>query len=76
MGYGKNSPNTVPYYVNFTSALTTNRGCDVEVRSPEQVRDDLVAAGFAEFEYWIRPTGPGDTHPNWIFFTAVKKGTV
>ena len=74
MGYGAGSPDTVPYEADFTTALTTNRGCDVEVRSPAQVERDLGAAGFTQFEYWIRPTGPGDTHPHWIFFTAVKKG--
>ena len=40
----------------------------------DQIERDLTAVGFAAFKYWIRPTGPGDTHPHWIFFTAVKKG--
>ncbi|HUU46419.1 MAG TPA: class I SAM-dependent methyltransferase [Acidobacteriota bacterium] len=76
MGYGADSPNTVPYDTDFTTALTTNRGCDVEVRSPDQIERELTAVGFSEFKYWIRPTGPGDTHPNWIFFTAVKWGQI
>jgi SAM-dependent methyltransferase len=73
MGYGSGSPNTVPYDADFTTALTTNRGCDVEVRSSAEIERDLTAIGFTDFEYWIRPTGPGDTHPNWIFYTAVKR---
>ena len=29
--------------------------------------------GFENFNYYIRPVGPGDGHPNWIFFNATKK---
>lgn len=72
MGYGINSPNTVDYYENNYLALETNRGCDTRIESPEQVEKDLEKIGFSNFEYWIRPVGPGDLHPNWIFFTATK----
>lgn len=72
MGYGKDSPNSVAYRANNYNALTTNRGCDTRVETPEEVRSDLESIGFTDFEYWIRPTGPGDLHPNWIFFTARK----
>ncbi|GEM_PF-1036968 len=72
MGYGKNAPDSVPYEANNINAFTTNRGCDTRVESQEQIKKDLDAIGFTNFEYWIRPTGPGDTHPNWIFFTAKK----
>jgi SAM-dependent methyltransferase len=74
MGYGVPSPNTVSYYENFIQATTTNRGCDVAVSSPDEVKKDLEQIGFVQFEHWLRPVGPGDIHPQWIFFTAVKPG--
>jgi SAM-dependent methyltransferase len=72
MGYGIPSPQTVDYYAEYTEAKATNRACDVAISSPDQVQKDLEMIGFTNFEYWIRPVGPGDLHPNWIFFTAVK----
>lgn len=72
MGFGVPSPATVPYYAEHVQAMETNRGCDVAISSPEQVRKDLEKIGFVNFEYWLRPVGPGDLHPQWIFFTAVK----
>jgi SAM-dependent methyltransferase len=72
MGFGSPSPNTVPYDANYYMATGTNRDCDVCVASPEQIGRDLASIGFRDFEYWIRPVGPGDVHPNWIFFTARK----
>jgi SAM-dependent methyltransferase len=72
MGFGKPSPDTVPYHCNHYEAHSTNRACDVEVADPKQIEEDLVKIGFECFEYWIRPVGPGDCHPNWIFFTATK----
>lgn len=75
MGYGNPSPATVPYHANYYAAHSTNRESDTEIASAEQVREDLARIGFEQFEHWIRPTGPGDIHPNWIFFTAVKPAT-
>ncbi len=75
MGYGVPSPSTVGYLENFVAATETNRLCDVAIGSPDEVKQDLERIGFESFEYWIRPTGPGDCHPNWIFFTAVKPVT-
>jgi ubiquinone/menaquinone biosynthesis C-methylase UbiE len=72
MGYGKDSPDTVGYYENFYNAIGTNRALDTRVENPEQIKNDLEKIGFKNFEYWIRPVGPGDSHPNWIFFTAIK----
>jgi SAM-dependent methyltransferase len=72
MGYGVPSPYTVSYFDNFVQALGTNRSADVAIRSPDEVKKDLEQIGFKNFEYWIRPVGPGDLHPNWIFFTAIK----
>lgn len=72
MGFGKDSPDTVGYYENNYATLETNRGCDTVIDDPEKVRSDLEKIGYSNFEYWIRPVGPGDYHPNWIYFTAVK----
>lgn len=72
MGYGLPSPETVAYEANFYQATGTNRDCDVAVGSPAEIERDLTSLGFTGFESWIRPVGPGDRHPNWIFFTATK----
>jgi SAM-dependent methyltransferase len=72
MGFGVPSPSTVPYHAEHVQATETNRGCDVAISSPNEVKQDLERIGFISFEHWIRATGPGDCHPNWIFFTAVK----
>ena len=72
MGYGVPSPNTVNYHDNFFAAPGTNRVADVAIRSPDEVENDLKKIGFTDFEHWLRPVGPGDVHPQWIFFTAVK----
>jgi SAM-dependent methyltransferase len=72
MGFGVPSPNTVDYYANFVGAVGTNRVADVAVSSPHEIQTDLEEIGFVQFEHWIRPVGPGDVHPNWIYFTAIK----
>lgn len=72
MGFGVPSPNTVPYAANHYAATGTNRSCDVAVSSPNEIEDDLRKIGYTTCESWIRPVGPGDVHPQWIFFTAVK----
>jgi SAM-dependent methyltransferase len=72
MGFGVPSPQTVPYRENYFAALGTNRAADVAISSPKEIEEDLTRIGFVSFESWIRPVGPGDIHPNWIFFTAVK----
>ena len=72
MGFGYDSPKSVGYYENNTGAETTNRGCDTRVENPDFLEKDLVTFGFKDFDYWVRPTGPGDSHPYWIYFTAVK----
>lgn len=72
MGFGSPSPHTVGYYENYVQASGTNREYDVAISSPNELAGDLKKIGFIEFESWIRPTGPGDTHPNWIFATAIK----
>tara|TARA_Y100001938_G_scaffold76333_1_gene105622 strand:+ start:886 stop:2238 length:1353 start_codon:yes stop_codon:yes gene_type:complete len=72
MGFGKGKFGSVDYYKNHYNAGTTNGRTDVYVESPEQLKGDLEKIGFSEFEYKIRVAGPGDTHPNWIFFRAKK----
>ncbi len=72
MGYGPGKKGSVGYHENAYWALLTNGGRDTRVESPDEVQKDLESIGFKNFEYWIRPPGPGETHPNWIFFTAVK----
>jgi ubiquinone/menaquinone biosynthesis C-methylase UbiE len=72
MGYGLPSPNTVGYYENYYDASSTNRGCDVCVDNPNQIKNDLLKIGFTNFQYTIGNVGPGDIHPNWIYFNSVK----
>ena len=74
MGFGGKPDGylTAEYEDNAYDALYTNSGCDTVVRTPDQLEADLLASGFVDFHYYIRPTGPGDTHRNWIFFNARK----
>ena len=71
MGFGV-SPNKAGYFENRYDAPGTNSACDTMIENPDYVEDDLRKIGFREFEYWVRPVGPGDSHPYWIFFTAVR----
>ena len=54
----------------FRSLIIEN---DFEPENPKQLEEDLSAVGFGNFQYKIRPSGPGDSHPNWIFFRARKQ---
>lgn len=72
MGYGTNHPRTVGYYDNFYDAPGTNSMMDTRVEDPQQLKGDLEAIGFTDFDFDIRPVGPGDGHTNWIFFRAKK----
>lgn len=74
MGYGPVSPGkpSVEYYENFFEAEVTNGHCDTRVESPSQLENDLIQIGFKEFQYSIGEVGPGDAHPNWIYFSAIK----
>lgn len=72
MGYGYPSPSSVGYYENNYGATGTNRACDTRVEDPSQLKSDLEKIGFKDFNYIIGTTGPGDCHPNWIYFSAVK----
>lgn len=75
MGYGKDpyyKLGSVGYFDNKYGALSTNSQHDCRVENPKQVKSDLTSIGFKNYEYWIRPTGPGCNHEKWIYFTAVK----
>lgn len=73
MGFGpRTEVNSVDYYNNFYEAQATNSCMDTRVEDSNQIKKDLEKIGFINFNCYIRPTGPGDTHPNWIFFNAQK----
>jgi ubiquinone/menaquinone biosynthesis C-methylase UbiE len=74
MGYGPQvkTKTSVDYYDNYFSANATNGACDTRVEGPDQLSRDLTRVGFKNFKYYIRPVGPGDGHPNWIFFSGQK----
>ena len=72
MGYGEGKLGAVPYYKNYYNSGSRNGRTDVYVESPDQLKEDLYKVGFNSFDYEIRPTGPADKHPNWIFFRAKK----
>ena len=72
MGFGSPSPSTVGYYENYYDAESSNRACDVCIESTEQLEKDLFEIGFKDFHYTIGPVGPGDIHPNWIYFNCKK----
>lgn len=72
MGYGTPSPMTVGYFEDNFSAEATNRSCDTEISDVSEPKTDFDRIGFTNFESWIRPVGPGDIHPSWVFLTATK----
>ncbi len=71
MGFGV-SGGKAGYFENNYDAISTNSGCDTMVENTDFVESDLRQIGFTNFRYDIRPTGPGDSHPHWIFFSAQK----
>ena len=72
MAFGTFRENSVGYYENHFNAMGTNGSYDTRVEDPNEIKKDLATIGFKDFEYWIRPAGPGDADTNWIFFTASK----
>lgn len=72
MGFGEH-PRSVPYRSDHYHARSTNGACDTRVESVDELAADLALAGLHDFQCWIRPTGPGDEHQHWIFFTVVKR---
>ena len=75
MGFGPQvaSKTSVGYYNNHYDAEGTNGQFDTRVENVSELESDLTKAGFTQIKTYIRPTGPGDAHPNWIFFNAVKQ---
>lgn len=71
MGYGVR-PGAVGYYVDHWLAQQTNAGCDVQVDDPHYVAADCFEAGAEAFRYRLGPTGPGDAHAAWLYWTARK----
>jgi ubiquinone/menaquinone biosynthesis C-methylase UbiE len=73
MGFGKIGDNQVNYYENYYDAVGTNGGKDVDILDVNNLKSDMDLIGFKNFEYDLRPVGPGDgAHAQWIFFRAQK----
>lgn len=72
MGFGKERPNSVSYYENFYDAPVTNGLMDTRIEDENYILDDLKKIGFQNIKHVIRPVGPGDLHPNWIWIQAQK----
>ena len=72
MGFGGRGGTVAGYYDNYTEATETNGGWDVAVTDEQNLKDDLEKIGFKNYKSDIRPTGPGDTHANWIFVQVQK----
>lgn len=73
MGYGHrhNAPGR-PYHDNYIDATSTNGGCDTLVEDENYLITDLEKIGFKDVSVTIRPTGPGDSHDNWIWVQTHK----
>lgn len=72
MGFGLGHPRSVAYHDNNYEAMGTNSLCDTRIENPDNLQNDLESIGFKNFEYYVRPVGPGDGHGYWIFFRAQK----
>lgn len=75
MGFGPQvaSKRSVGYYDNHYDAEGTNGQFDTRVENVSDLESDIAKVGLTQFKSYIRATGPGDGHPNWIFFNAVKQ---
>lgn len=73
MGAG-DAPCSVAYEADFWEAPGTNRQMDTRVDEPQALVDDLELAGFGSIRWQLRPTGPGDSHAQWIFVYGRKHG--
>lgn len=72
MGFGTDHPRASDYYEDYFDATGTNGHQDVKITDVNQIKNDLEKIGFINFEYDLRPVGPGDGHSQWIFFRATK----
>lgn len=77
MGYGEkygSHATAINYFANDYTAPATNSARDTRVENTKDLEKDLNENGFQDFEFNIRPSGPGDPgHPNWIYWSCVKK---
>jgi SAM-dependent methyltransferase len=64
---------SVGYYDNYDSESFIR--CDVSFDNEQYLIDDLTEIGFENYKSWVRPTGPGDGHNNWLW-VQVQKGDV
>jgi SAM-dependent methyltransferase len=73
MGYGRKlTHQSVGYYDNYYLG-GTNGGCDVTITNVNDLKDDLIdKLNFRNFKSYIRPTGPNDTHENWVWVQVQK----
>jgi ubiquinone/menaquinone biosynthesis C-methylase UbiE len=67
-----NSIITADYYADDYDAQTTNGFHDVSIGHESQIIGDLEKIGFKDIRFDLRPTGPGDTHKQWIFVQGKK----
>lgn len=72
MGFGKERLNSVSYYDNFYDSPVTNGLMDTRVEEESYLLKDLESIGYKNVKYEIRPVGPHDLHPNWIWVQAQK----
>jgi ubiquinone/menaquinone biosynthesis C-methylase UbiE len=74
MGFGKkNNFNVSNYYDNSFDVNVTNGLHDVIIEDENYLINDLKdKIGFRNYISYIRPTGPGDYHENWIWVQAQK----
>jgi SAM-dependent methyltransferase len=72
MGFGLRSSAEPSYYENRYDIDGTNGHCDVNVLQEIDIKTDLENIGFKNYKSDIRPTGPGDSHPNWIWVQVEK----
>ena len=74
IGYGGRVPlDAAGYYDNIVDAEGTNGALDVAVLDETDLKKDLLEKiGFSNYESDIRPTGPGDSHSNWIWVQVQK----
>lgn len=63
MAYGEKRD----YYMDTDDYMT-----DAAIQNPSQLESDLTKIGFTDFKYHLRPHGPGNNVPHWIFFNAKK----
>ena len=70
MGYGIPPPNTVSYKNNEWK--NGDPLYNVAIEDVSELENDLTSIGFINFNYEIVTSGPGDTNPSWIIFSAYK----